>query len=102
MNRRTFLASAAALAVGGATFAGCSSSSDKTTSGGAGSSGPASISFLSWDGEATMKTVLAGFKAAHPDITVTTTYSPPVAEYVQTLQTRVLSKKAPDVSRQAW
>lgn len=97
MNRRTFLASTAALALGGvAGLAGCSSD-DKDSPGGGGSAGPASISFLSWDGEDTMKTVLAGFKAAHPDVTVTTSYSPPVAEYIQTLQTRVLSKKAPDV-----
>ena len=93
MNRRTFLASAAALAIGGgAALAGCGNNS---SSGGGGGSGP--ISFLSWDGEATMKPVLDGFKAAHPDLSVTATYSPPVAEYIQTLQTRVLSKKAPDV-----
>lgn len=94
MNRRTFLASAAALALGGgAALAGCSSNAP--TGGGSAGSGP--ISFLSWDGEATMKPVLDGFKAAHPDLSVTATYSPPVAEYIQTLQTRVLSKKAPDV-----
>lgn len=93
MNRRTFLASAAALAIGGgAALAGCGTNS---SSGGSSGSGP--ISFLSWDGEATMKPVLDGFKAAHPDLSVTATYSPPVAEYIQTLQTRVLSKKAPDV-----
>ena len=93
MNRRTFLASAAALAIGGsAALTGCGNNS---SSGGGGGSGP--ISFLSWDGEATMKPVLDGFKAAHPDLSVTATYSPPVAEYIQTLQTRVLSKKAPDV-----
>ncbi len=94
MNRRTFLASAAALAVGGAALAGCGPSNTGSTGGGSGT-GP--ISFLSWDGEETMKAVLDGFKAAHPDLAVTATYSPPVAEYIQTLQTRVLSKKAPDV-----
>lgn len=93
MNRRTFLASAAALALGsGVALAGCGNNS---TSGGG--SGTGAINFLSWDGEATMKPVLDGFKAAHPDLSVTATYSPPVAEYIQTLQTRVLSKKAPDV-----
>ena len=92
MNRRTFLASAAALAIGGGVaLAGCGSNSSS------GGSNTGAISFLSWDGEATMKSVLDGFKAAHPDLTVTATYSPPVAEYIQTLQTRVLSKKAPDV-----
>jgi raffinose/stachyose/melibiose transport system substrate-binding protein len=95
VNRRTFLASAAALALGGgAALAGCGSSKTATTASGSGN-GP--ISFLSWDGETTMKPVLDGFRAAHPDIALTATYSPPVAEYIQTLQTRVLSKKAPDV-----
>lgn len=96
MNRRTFLASAAALALGGGVaLAGCGNNSSSGGSGGGAGSGP--IGFLSWDGESTMKPVLDGFKAAHPELTVTATYSPPVAEYIQTLQTRVLSKKAPDV-----
>jgi raffinose/stachyose/melibiose transport system substrate-binding protein len=99
VNRRTFLASAAALAIGGgAALAGCGNNNTASTAGGSGGgSGAGPISFLSWDGEATMKPVLDGFKAAHPEIAVTATYSPPVAEYIQTLQTRVLSKKAPDV-----
>jgi raffinose/stachyose/melibiose transport system substrate-binding protein len=55
------------------------------------------LSVLSWDNEATMQTTLDAFKAAHPDIKLDVSYSPPVAEYIQTLQTRVLSGKAPDV-----
>lgn len=99
MNRRTFLASAAALALGGgAAVSGCGNNSTPSGSGGSSSTtAPGPISFLSWDGEATMQPVLDGFKAAHPELSVTATYSPPVAEYIQTLQTRVLSKKAPDV-----
>ncbi len=96
MNRRTFLASAAALAIGGgAALAGCSTS--PTTGSGSASAGPASLSFSAWAGAAAKKTELAAIKAAPPHNTVTTSYSPPVAEYIQTLQTRVLSKKAPDV-----
>ncbi|MBE1490836.1 ABC transporter substrate-binding protein [Plantactinospora soyae] len=55
------------------------------------------LSVLSWDNETTMQPVLDAFRAAHPDITLEMSYSPPVAEYIQTLQTRVLSGKAPDV-----
>lgn len=94
MNRRTFLASAAALAVGTSTLAACGGKSESAP---VTSSGPSAVNFLSWDNETTMKTVLAAFKQAHPDIAVTTSYAPPVAEYIQALQTRVLSKKAPDV-----
>lgn len=59
--------------------------------------GTTTITFLSWTGEAQMKPVLDAFATAHPEIKVETSYSPPVAEYIQTLQTRVLSGTAPDV-----
>jgi raffinose/stachyose/melibiose transport system substrate-binding protein len=68
--------------------------------GGGGNGGDAdggTLTFLSWDGEETMTPVLEAFEEAHPDITVEASYSPPVAEYIQTLQTRVLSGTAPDV-----
>jgi ABC-type glycerol-3-phosphate transport system substrate-binding protein len=68
-------------------------SSDDAGDGG----GSATLSVLSWDNEATMQPVLAAFKAAHPEIKMDVSYSPPVAEYIQTLQTRVLSGKAPDI-----
>ena len=55
------------------------------------------LSVLSWDDEATMTPVLEAFKTAHPEIKMNVSYSPPVAEYIQTLQTRVLSGKAPDI-----
>lgn len=59
--------------------------------------GKTTITFLSWTGEAQMKPVLDAFATAHPEIKVETSYSPPVAEYIQALQTRVLSGTAPDV-----
>ncbi|GIE97663.1 ABC transporter substrate-binding protein [Paractinoplanes rishiriensis] len=62
-----------------------------------GGGGGTTLTVLSWDNEATMKPVLDAFRAAHPDIKLNVSYSPPVAEYIQTLQTRVLSGKAPDV-----
>ena len=57
----------------------------------------ATLAVLSWDNEATMKPVWTAFQSAHPEIKLDVSYSPPVAEYIQTLQTRVLSGKAPDV-----
>lgn len=64
---------------------------------GDGDGGGSALTVLSWDNEATMKPVLDAFRTAHPDIKLEVSYSPPVAEYIQTLQTRVLSGKAPDV-----
>jgi ABC-type glycerol-3-phosphate transport system substrate-binding protein len=55
------------------------------------------LTFLSWTGEEQMKPILEAFHEANPDITVKASYAPPVAEYIQTLQTRVLSGTAPDV-----
>lgn len=66
-------------------------------SGGGGSDGATEITLLSWTGEAQMKPVLDAFAEAHPEVRVKASYSPPVAEYIQTLQTQVLSGTAPDV-----
>src|SRR5690606_19779100 len=52
---------------------------------------------LSWTGEEQMTPILDAFSKAHPEIKVEVSYSPPVAEYIQTLQTQVLSGIAPDV-----
>ncbi len=58
---------------------------------------PTHLSFFSWDGEAVMKPVIAAFEAAHPDIVIDFSNAPPVSEYEQTLQTRLLSNTAADV-----
>lgn len=60
-------------------------------------SGKTKVTFLSWTGEEQMKPILDAFHAANEDIKIEASYSPPVAEYIQTLQTRVLSGTAPDV-----
>lgn len=57
------------------------------------------ISYLSWNSEADAQPVIDAFEAEHPDITVDLSYSPPVAEYIQTLQTRIAGGQAPDVFR---
>ena len=65
--------------------------------GGAGGGDDDTLTFLSWSGEEVMAPVVESFEAAHPDIQVEVSYAPPVAEYIQALQTRVLSGTAPDV-----
>lgn len=59
--------------------------------------GRTKLTLLSWTGEEQMTPILEAFEEAHPDIDVEASYAPPVAEYIQTLQTRVLSGTAPDV-----
>ena len=66
-------------------------------SGGSGGGNSDSLTFLSWSGEEVMGPVVKQFEAEHPDIKVEVSYGPPVAEYIQALQTRVLSGTAPDV-----
>jgi ABC-type glycerol-3-phosphate transport system substrate-binding protein len=91
MKRPTYLTTA--LAVGSVlALAACGGGGE-----GGDAAGSTTLTFLSWDGEETMQPVLDAFEEAHPDITVEASYSPPVAEYIQTLQTRVLSGTAPDV-----
>ena len=63
----------------------------------ASSGGKTEITFLSWDTEQVMKPVIADFEKENPDITVKASYSPPVNDYIQALQTRILSGTAPDV-----
>lgn len=72
-------------------IAGCSAG------GASGGGGNTTISFLSWTGQEQMEPILDAFHKEHPEVTVEASYSPPVAEYIQTLQTRVLSGTAPDV-----
>lgn len=82
---------AVAVATGAAlVLAGCSA--------GAGDEeGRTTITFLSWTGQEQMEPILEAFHEDHPEVKVEASYSPPVAEYIQTLQTRVLSGTAPDV-----
>lgn len=59
--------------------------------------GTTTLSFFSWDNEAAMAPVIDAFEAEHPDITIEFSTAPPVAEYISTLQTRLLSGTAADV-----
>jgi len=72
----------------------------------AGSTSPASngaggkqttVSFLSWDNQTTMQPFVDKFEQENPDIKIAFSYAPPVAQYIQTLQTRLSAGTAPDI-----
>lgn len=92
MKRRSRLAGLAAVAASAAlALTACSG-------GGSGDAeGVTTITFLSWTGEEQMEQVIDAFEEDHPEVRVEASYAPPVAEYIQALQTRVLSGTAPDV-----
>lgn len=68
-----------------------------TACGGADTSGKTTISFLSWNNEQIMQPFVEQFEKDNPDIKIDFNYSPPTAEYIQTLQTRLVGNQAPDV-----
>ena len=55
------------------------------------------LTFFSWDSEATMAPIIDEFEKQNPGITVEFSSAPPVAEYISTLQARILSGTAADV-----
>ncbi|GAA3862200.1 ABC transporter substrate-binding protein [Tessaracoccus defluvii] len=67
--------------------------------GGAGADGTTTITYLSWNNEEQATPVIEAFEAANPDVKVEVSFAPPVAEYIQTLQTRIVGNQAPDVFR---
>lgn len=66
-------------------------------SGSAGSGSENTVSFYSWDNEATMEPVLDEFKKQNPDVKLQVSYGTPVQGYISTLQTRLNSGTAADV-----
>jgi raffinose/stachyose/melibiose transport system substrate-binding protein len=64
---------------------------------GAGGGGSTTLTFFSWDNEETMAPLIDKFEKENEDITIKFSNAPPVAEYISTLQTRVLSGTAADV-----
>jgi raffinose/stachyose/melibiose transport system substrate-binding protein len=81
------IAAAAAVAAPAAgTLAACGGDSD-----------PNAITFLSWDNAEVMGPVIKQFEKENPDYRVEAQYAPPVAGYIQKLQTQLGSNSAPDV-----
>ena len=68
-------------------------------SGGASADGVTTITYLSWNNEEQATPVIEAFEKANPDVKVELSFAPPVAEYIQTLQTRIAGNQAPDVFR---
>ncbi|NQX16718.1 ABC transporter substrate-binding protein [Rathayibacter sp. VKM Ac-2857] len=63
----------------------------------AGGDGRTTLTFMTWDSPEVMEPVVAAFEEANPDIRVEVSHAPPVAEYISTLQNRLLAGTAADV-----
>ncbi|WP_172119492.1 ABC transporter substrate-binding protein [Actinomyces faecalis] len=61
------------------------------------SSGAVTLTYLSWQNEETSRPLIDAFEQANPGIRIDFSYSPPVAEYFQTLQTRIAGGQQPDI-----
>ncbi|MFI7134765.1 ABC transporter substrate-binding protein [Nonomuraea sp. NPDC050153] len=81
--------SAAVLAAAVLVLAGCGSGSE--------GGGKTKLTFFSWDNEQSMKPLIEAFEKQNPTIDVEFSTAPPVAEYISTLQTRLVSGTAADV-----
>ena len=89
LRRKTFLR----LTVTGTVLAAAALTGCGGPAGGSGNT----VSFYSWDNEATMKPVLDEFKKENPSIDLKVSYGTPVQGYISTLQTRINSGTAADV-----
>jgi raffinose/stachyose/melibiose transport system substrate-binding protein len=93
MRRRRLAAALVAVSTA-ITMAACggspSGSSDQST-------GTGTLTFFSWDSEQTMAPIIGEFEKQNPGIKVEFSSAPPVAEYISTLQARILSGTAADV-----
>ncbi|MGW4962010.1 ABC transporter substrate-binding protein [Nonomuraea sp. NPDC004186] len=65
--------------------------------GGGGGGGKTKLTFFSWDNEQSMKPIIEAFEKQNPTIDVEFSTAPPVAEYISTLQTRLVSGTGADV-----
>jgi raffinose/stachyose/melibiose transport system substrate-binding protein len=81
------VSTAITMAAGGGSPSG---SSDQST-------GTGTLTFFSWDSEQTMAPIIGEFEKQNPGIKVEFSSAPPVAEYISTLQARILSGTAADV-----
>jgi raffinose/stachyose/melibiose transport system substrate-binding protein len=99
LSRRAFLARAA----GGAAAAMVApsllrmGSAAASTVQAAGSSVSGTLTFMSWDTPAVMQPVIAAFNKLYPSVNVEISFTPPVSEYISTLQERLLAGTAADI-----
>lgn len=74
-----------------------SSEQDTNTEASDGKDLSGTLSILSWYDETKAQAVLDGFKAKYPNVEVDFQYSPPVADYVEKLNTLLYSGEGPDI-----
>lgn len=94
MNLRKLTAVFAVAAIA-TTLAACGGSGGQANAGSTDGSGE--LTFFSWDNEATMKPLIAEFEKENPKIKIKFSFAPPVQEYTDTLQKRLLGGTAADV-----
>ncbi|WP_285025437.1 ABC transporter substrate-binding protein [Plantibacter sp. ME-Dv--P-122b] len=75
-----------------AVLAGCSGAAPAASADGSGE-----LTFFSWDNEEKMSPLITEFEEENPDITIKFSYAPPVQEYSDTLQKRLMAGNAADV-----
>jgi raffinose/stachyose/melibiose transport system substrate-binding protein len=85
-------AALAALALA-ASLSACGGGGDSPKS----SDGSGELTFFSWDNQETMTPLIKAFEAKNPKIKIKFSYAPPVQEYQDTLQKRLLAGQAADV-----
>jgi raffinose/stachyose/melibiose transport system substrate-binding protein len=90
--RRRRLAAALVAVSAAVTVAACGGSSS-----GGGGQDTGTLTFFSWDNEQIMNPIIKEFETQNPGIKVKFSTAPPVAEYISTLQARILSGTAADV-----
>jgi len=99
LSRRTFLAQAA----GGAALAAVGPSLLRMGTAAAAPVPAAqdapsgTLTFMTWDTPAVMQPVVAAFNKQYPGVNVEMSYTPPVPQYISTLQERLLAGTAADV-----
>jgi raffinose/stachyose/melibiose transport system substrate-binding protein len=94
MNIHKVVKSALAMALSGAMITSVAACGGENSSS---SGGKVTVSYLSWNNEQVSKPFIDEFEKENPNIHIDFSYSPPTAEYIQTLQTRLVGNQAPDV-----
>lgn len=82
-------------------LSGCNSNNKGNNSSGSDDGGSSSkkvtLSILSWETESKIKPLLDAFQEQHKNVSFDFQYAPPVTDYVQKLQSMLLTNTAPDI-----